>query len=260
MLDLRYLQLDFRVREVYEAYATFKRLLSNDPTVIVEQLAADKRAAFVSSFANRVNWDDVRIAGHSFGGGTAMHLLQTPPPGSYPPLNVTYCVALDPWTEPYGQMQKRTGFEIPDKKYPPILSINSDEFTNKEPMFPLLLDTSKRMGAALVSMVGVGHQGFSDFVTVSQLPSTAAANYKKMHDLTIALFEDKLNESPLMAAKPDGGDLASYPGGKAGGKYGEVLVHLRLGEGAAPTTNGSVVMKPEGATTTTTVAGVKVSA
>ncbi|KAL1405792.1 hypothetical protein Q8F55_007468 [Vanrija albida] len=241
MLDLRAVQLEFRVREMYEAYGTFKRLLGGDSSVVVEKLDDASRAAFIASFGASVDWDDVRVAGHSFGGGTAMHLIQTAPPGSYAPLPVTYCVALDPWTEPYGQLVKRNGYEIPAQKYPPTLSINSDEFTNK-PMFALLRDASKRMDAALVSMVGIGHQGFSDFPVIGSLPSTAAANYKTMHDLTIALFEDRLNDHPLLAGKADDGDLTTYPGGKAGGKYGDVLVHLKLGEGRAVSGGGKAAV------------------
>lgn len=72
----RTLQLDIRTREVYEAYHSFKRLLSHegDSSLKIEGLEGDVRQSWIDSMKNKIDFDDLRLTGHSFGGGTIVCL------------------------------------------------------------------------------------------------------------------------------------------------------------------------------------------
>lgn len=73
----RTLQLDIRTREVYEAYHSFKRLLSHvgDLSIKIEGLEGDGRQSWIDSLKDKVDVDDLRLTGHSFGGGTIVCLF-----------------------------------------------------------------------------------------------------------------------------------------------------------------------------------------
>ena len=63
-----------RVREVYETYHLFRRLVGgqDDRKTIFNNGKADdqKVTELVSSLQGRVDLDNVHLTGHSFGGGT----------------------------------------------------------------------------------------------------------------------------------------------------------------------------------------------
>lgn len=70
---LRSRQLDMRLREVYETYHSFRRLVSGEDEgrTIVGTKADDGRAKdFLDSLRGRVDVEDAHLTGHSFGGGT----------------------------------------------------------------------------------------------------------------------------------------------------------------------------------------------
>ena len=79
---LRALQLNMRVREVYETYHSFNRLVSgrNNGKMIFNNGKAEEQKIndFVTSIQGRVDLDDVYLTGHSFGGGTMVSSM--PPP------------------------------------------------------------------------------------------------------------------------------------------------------------------------------------
>ena len=60
------------MREVYEAYNSFRRLLtgSADDTVGIHNMKDEARAEWVSSFRDKVDTENLSIIGHSFGGAT----------------------------------------------------------------------------------------------------------------------------------------------------------------------------------------------
>lgn len=72
------LQLEMRVREVYETYHSFRRLLdpSTSNTIQLERAiiagAEDSSAAadWLDTFKGHVDVENVLLTGHSFGGGT----------------------------------------------------------------------------------------------------------------------------------------------------------------------------------------------
>jgi hypothetical protein len=66
-------QLEMRIREVYEVYHGFKKLiLSEGPAEKVTIAGMDEKesVAWIESFRNSVDLDDLTLTGHSFGGGT----------------------------------------------------------------------------------------------------------------------------------------------------------------------------------------------
>ena len=68
-----------RVREVYETYHSFSRLVSgqSDGKTLFNNGKADdqKVSDFVASLQGRVDLDHVHLTGHSFGGGTMVSSL-----------------------------------------------------------------------------------------------------------------------------------------------------------------------------------------
>jgi len=68
----RTLQLEVRQREFYEAYQSFRQLLSltGDEKAIISDLPGTRRDDWISSFRDSIDLDDLSVAGHSFGGGT----------------------------------------------------------------------------------------------------------------------------------------------------------------------------------------------
>jgi len=110
-MHLRSLQLDIRVAEVYETYASFKQLVrsggqhglpsfhlyTDDGPPPATTGSKDPSSAWLDSWRGRVRTDEVSLVGHSFGGGTLLHLLSTSPPKGFDRLPVKRAVALDPW-------------------------------------------------------------------------------------------------------------------------------------------------------------------
>ncbi|KAL0247363.1 hypothetical protein I308_104399 [Cryptococcus tetragattii IND107] len=230
----RTLQLDIRTREVYEAYHSFKRLLSHegDLSLKIEGLEGDVRQSWIDSMKNKIDFDDLRLTGHSFGGGTILHLLQTPPPSTLlPSLPAKQAIALDPWLEPLP-----TPSDIlqpaPSSSMPPTLVINSAGFTEWSEHWEKLVDMMKGKGI-LVTMIGIGHQSFSDFPLLNPRGySHAHSMIVKIHELSTAFLNRKLLSGTALAGKmPDKGDYERDEDGvtikgKAAMKDGDVLLHL----------------------------------
>jgi platelet-activating factor acetylhydrolase len=114
VMRLRSMQLDIRVSEVYEAYASFSTLIKSGPQDLPSfhlytddgpppvpaqksKSDVDPKMAWLDSWRNKVDVDDLTLVGHSFGGGTLLHLLSTGPPEGFGRLPVRKAVALDPW-------------------------------------------------------------------------------------------------------------------------------------------------------------------
>ncbi|ADV23587.1 1-alkyl-2-acetylglycerophosphocholine esterase [Cryptococcus gattii Ru294] len=230
----RTLQLDIRTREVYEAYHSFKRLLSHegDLSIKIEGLEGDVRQSWIDSMKGKVDFDDLKLTGHSFGGGTILHLLQTPPPSNLlPSLPAKQAIALDPWLEPLPTpsdiLQPATSSSMP-----PTLVINSAGFTEWPEHWEKLVDMMKGKGI-LVTMIGIGHQSFSDFPLLSPSGySHAHSMIVKIHELSTAFLNRKLLSGTALAGKvPDKGDYERDEDGvkikgKAAMKDGDVLLHL----------------------------------
>ena len=64
-------QLEMRVREVYEAFYSFKRIVAGDVTGLTfEKLHDEKRKDWLESIREKVDFGKVDLTGHSFGAGT----------------------------------------------------------------------------------------------------------------------------------------------------------------------------------------------
>jgi len=69
----RTLQLEMRVREVYEAYQSFGRVVQGDSSeAILEPIDAALRQQWAGSLRDQVDMSQVQLTGHSFGAGTVV--------------------------------------------------------------------------------------------------------------------------------------------------------------------------------------------
>jgi platelet-activating factor acetylhydrolase len=79
----RTLQLEMRVREVYETYYGFKALVEDAEQqstlgVKIGGMKEDDQMALLRSFNNPVDFNDLSLTGHSFGGGTMVSFVACP--------------------------------------------------------------------------------------------------------------------------------------------------------------------------------------
>jgi platelet-activating factor acetylhydrolase len=71
----RTLQLEMRVREVYEAFYSFKRISNGDVgKVTFDKMDAAAQSRWVDSVRDKVDLDLIDLTGHSFGAGTIVSL------------------------------------------------------------------------------------------------------------------------------------------------------------------------------------------
>ncbi|WVW85391.1 hypothetical protein I302_107429 [Kwoniella bestiolae CBS 10118] len=241
LTHFRTLQLDIRSREIYESYHTFKNLITNNSlegnnayNLLSEvgdnkekEKDVEKKKAWIDNLKEKVDFEDLKLTGHSFGGGTVLHILQTPSPDptNLPPLPIKHAIALDPWLEPIPLPSSSTKSH---PAMPPILVINSIGFTEWSNHFKRLVGMIKSAQGSLVSIVGVGHQSFSDFPLLDpRSHNSAKLLLNKIHDLSTAFLQGKLNEMvDIKDKKADNGELVKNENGKLGDKEGEVIVHL----------------------------------
>jgi platelet-activating factor acetylhydrolase len=187
-------QLDFRVREVHAAYDAFKRYLADAP------------------LRDKVNVTDLQLTGHSFGGATILRLLQTSPT-----LPVKRAVLLDPWLEPFSRALPSAPATAPP---PPTQVVLSGEWANNG-FFASEVQAARELGASLCSIVGLGHQGFSDF-GVMGVKSIGRQYLQSVHALTMA----RLRDVPFpFDGEADGGEPHRVDG-KLAGELGDVVRHL----------------------------------
>ncbi|WVR09414.1 hypothetical protein IAU60_006481 [Kwoniella sp. DSM 27419] len=240
LTHFRTLQLEMRSREIYETYHSFRSLVGAGSDVPhagmltsggVGKKELGKRDDWLADVRGKVDVDDLRLTGHSFGGGTVLHILQTPSPDpALPSLPVKQAIALDPWVEPIPLPSSSTKAH-PDM--PPMLVINSVGFTEWSTHFKRLIGMIREAKGSLLTIHGVGHQAFSDFPLLDPRGhSNAKTLLNKIHDLSNAFLQRQLATSDLVKDhKADNGDYEREAGGKRLKKAadGEVVVHL-LGE------------------------------
>jgi platelet-activating factor acetylhydrolase len=58
------------VREVYEAYHSFRRLLAAEADVVMPGADGLKKKEWAENFRDHVDVEELYLTGHSFGGGT----------------------------------------------------------------------------------------------------------------------------------------------------------------------------------------------
>lgn len=226
MMSWRAHQLDFRVREVYSAYDAFKQFLGGNTG------ESDSGAvAVAASLKDKVDVTDLHLIGHSFGGATALRLLETAPPPTFAALPVINTIMLDPWMEPFAKALPAQSSNIVPH---PTLVINSQAWTDGD-FFNAEIDAVRPLGATLCTIVGLGRelhsldgtdcldQGFSDWGYVTF--KTKAGEYlRSIHSLTMSHLRD--TPSPLLAHEPDNGKPRRGEDGKLAGEIGQVVLHL----------------------------------
>ncbi|RSH82289.1 hypothetical protein EHS25_005999 [Saitozyma podzolica] len=229
LTHFRTLQLKARVREVYEAYHSFRRLLAAEADVAdVVMPGADglKKKEWAESFRDHVDVEELYLTGHSFGGGTMMHLLQTPSPSEHlPALTVRRCIALDPWLEPLPLPSASTESS---PSMPPMLVINSPGFTVWTDHFERLREMVQRMDGWLMTLTGSNHQSFSDFPLLVPPTGKSILFLSRFHELSYAFIKGRLAQCPLVVSQDaDEGKVKVDAKGKMVGKVAEVVLHLR---------------------------------
>lgn len=80
LTQFRTLQLEMRIKEVYEAYESFRQLIgsTNTDTTDIGDLPDSGKAEWISSFRDKVDCQDLYLTGHSFGGATIVCLKWLP--------------------------------------------------------------------------------------------------------------------------------------------------------------------------------------
>lgn len=227
MLRLRGLQLDFRVREVYEVYAAFTAMQAGKSKARVEGMTDQERIGFFQSLGEHVDASDLQMTGHSMGGGTTIRLLQTAPPDGFDALPLKHAVTLDPWLLPFPHADSMPDAKMPP---PPLLSINSQGYSEWQPHFHDVVNVSRDLGGSLVTIIGINHEGFSDEHVIASLRYTRAQDLlSTIHKLTMANFTDSVADSPLVRThEPDEGNWPAKDRAhkKMRGSFGDVIVHL----------------------------------
>ncbi|ORX38310.1 platelet-activating factor acetylhydrolase, isoform II-domain-containing protein [Kockovaella imperatae] len=218
-------QLDFRIREIYECLHSFRQLVDgNSDKKDILGLDESARGEWIESFRDRIETDQLYLTGHSFGGGTILYTLQTPPPEGHASLPVKKAIMLDPWLEPL-PIPSPSGHAPPHT--PPTLVINSPGFTIWKGHFPRLVNIVKGMGGNLVTLMNSNHQSFSDFPLLAPTsPSKALQLLSTVHELSASFLSGKLDQCPLVQAQPDEGDFERGEDGKMKADD-PVVVHLK---------------------------------
>ncbi|KAJ3185526.1 Platelet-activating factor acetylhydrolase [Geranomyces variabilis] len=150
LLNLRRGQVELKTGEIKEV-VTLLRDLNAGKEVRNLMASKDKRVpAFASAIKGRVDFDNLVMAGHSFGAATALTALQEPD-------NPFKCgIALDPWMHAVS--------DLPVSK--PFLSIQSHTFQwkkNLEPLEALFSHSSVAATSRFGVLLGTAHQDVSDF-------------------------------------------------------------------------------------------------
>jgi platelet-activating factor acetylhydrolase len=237
-MRLRGLQLDFRVREMYETYEAMKRIVAGEADAMVESMMVEREREFFSQLRDSVDITNLKIAGHSMGGGTVFRVLQTAPPDGYTPMPVAHAVCLDPWLPPFEFADERPETR---QAFPPCLSINSQEYTEWLPHFTQVVHASRAMGASFVTVPGMtreyestcwltadgADESFSDAEVIGSMSiARARRQLRTCHRLTMSLFSDALDENEYVKCFPeDHGAPARTPRGKLVA-HDEVLIHI----------------------------------
>ncbi len=190
-IPLRSLQLDQRLHEIYEVYHNFKRLIefgskglkdnildmddgkpSPSPSSSPSSSSGyegkdDGGKRFLDGWKDKVDMENITLIGHSFGGGTLLHLLQSPPPSSFSSIPIKRVIALDPWIEPLPTPALET--KEGEKIKVDLLVINSEGFTLWKDHFGKVLEIVKGSGGSLVSVVGCDRESSEDCVLIFQI-------------------------------------------------------------------------------------------
>ncbi|KIY74180.1 hypothetical protein CYLTODRAFT_341028 [Cylindrobasidium torrendii FP15055 ss-10] len=261
-LPLRQEQLQFRCHEVHATYSTFLSLLQapgsgphavrlvDGSPVNQEDWTSDDGKPLVEAMR------DVTMAGHSFGGCTAFHVLSTLPPEHAARIPITKMLIYDPWLDPIPspgprpldihkiEAHRRVTSSSEEtlaggdtKTLPELVVINSEQFTLWTEHFERLDGVVKTWGpkSTFVTLAGSSHAQFSDFLTLPFVPKRKRG--MKIMDCVDRLsnaFVDGRLEEQLEGETRRNMEVITLPGKKdkwgqaprkLAGDLGDIIVH-----------------------------------
>jgi len=187
---LRLEQVEFRKEEVYRVYSLFRALAKGEPVAFQDEHSG---SADLASWVNRINYDDLQLVGHSFGGCTALVILSSPPPSGYDALPIKHGLLLDPWCEPLSIPGPMPTME---RESIPLFIINSQGFTLWESHFPHVQELVEKWPAkaSLVTIVGCKHETFSDaFLAVPIVRHRDVTMLRTIIALSLGFLRDSLD-------------------------------------------------------------------
>ncbi|KAJ7240301.1 platelet-activating factor acetylhydrolase, isoform II-domain-containing protein [Mycena haematopus] len=209
VLPLRVDQLEFRQHEIYRIYAAFCALVRDGVALeAIDGAQVELRSWAPAPGPALVNWDDVTLVGHSFGGCTVLSIVSSAPPPAYAPIPVSKVLLYDPWLEPLPSpgstpidpSSASSSFSEPSSSESASLSvlkptgrpeqmlvINSQAFSLWTVHFTRLAEVVKAwdpQGRRLLTLIGSRHASFSDF---PMLPVVRTKQAEKLIELTATL-------------------------------------------------------------------------
>ncbi|KAG8711424.1 hypothetical protein FRC08_015913 [Ceratobasidium sp. 394] len=231
-LPIRKDQLVFRIREIYEAFASFKSIVDGNQGTTVSIGSFNHW----DSLKGQVDYSKVFLTGHSFGGATSLSLLSSPPPEGHPQLPIEKVVLLDPWLDP---LPLPGTLPVAYADRPPLLIMNSEGFTLWKEHFEMLEQLvtdwrhQKHECATLVTIVRCKHHFYSDFalfVPFGETKRVGMGVLDSAHKLTMAYFNGTLAEELKgkrgMEIEPmPGKDKYGEGNRQIRGQPGELIVH-----------------------------------
>ncbi|KAF9514150.1 hypothetical protein BS47DRAFT_1485260 [Hydnum rufescens UP504] len=213
--------LDFRTVEVYETYRTFAELIRGTSENLICETGGSTYP--FSQWIDKVDVERLFLTGHSFGGATALAVLRTPPPSSYPALPISHVLLLDPWVDP---LRRDTVTPSPQ---PQLAIVNSENFTLWDDHFHRLKDIAFDCGgtsAKLMTIVRAGHQDFSDLPFLVPLRAKRGlALAKVIRTLSLAFLRDGLQEELNKEPRRDKEVVGENRKERLVGNFAEVLLH-----------------------------------
>lgn len=260
VMTLRSLQLDIRVHELYATYRSFHKLITSGTAALPSGLSITANATQYRSSEARewlgqifprgsVATDQVDLVGHSFGGGTLIWALERGVPEGEDALPVRKAVALDPWyaflilaNSILTQVTQRVDpMPLPapikpnaDAPSVPLLAINSSRFTLWSTHFTRLKRLIRDSHGSLITLLGAGHETFSDFPLLWAPTGAALGLMTTIDELVYSFLRGDLKTNEKVKGKEvDGGVLKTttvQKGKETGrermvGEWGDVVVH-----------------------------------
>ncbi|KAG8763090.1 hypothetical protein FRC12_008721 [Ceratobasidium sp. 428] len=231
-LPIRKDQLKFRIREIYECFASFRSIVDGDRGTTTSLGSFDHW----DSLKGQVECSKVFLTAHSFGCATSLSLLSSPPPEGHAQLPIEKVVLLDPWLDPL-PLPGTLPIAYPNR--PPLLIMNSEGFTLWKEHFEMLEQLvadwrhQKHECATLVTIVRSKHHFYSDFalfVPFGETKRLGMGVLNSAHKLTMAYFNGSLAEElkgkRSMEVEPVPGK-DKYGEGKKQivGQPGELIIH-----------------------------------
>lgn len=216
---LRSLQIQIRLSEIYETYYSFCDLLEQPASVSDSKFnkvqirpeegldPINEASSLIRDLKEITDPSSIVLTGHSFGGGSLLHVLRSPAPkgfdnsASRSKLPVSGAIALDPWIEPLPDaVPPKMGDEPTEERGVPLLIINSEGFTLWRDHFQKVLKIAQKAKGNLVSVIGCDRELKSKRKHISRpsvsVPSSPEADHLS-YLFDLAPSPVQINPSPI---------------------------------------------------------------